>query len=173
MSVQERGEARRRAIADAARARLVRLGFEGTTFGDLAADLDVSKAAIAYYFPAKDTFLDEFVTPFLDALEAAVSVSEDLRAVVAAYLDTVIAHHDIAIWVDTDPAVQHHDVFGTRLRTINDRLTAVVTGGSGDRRDTIRAFAVLGALWRPARQLDAFELRAHFDEIVDAALASS
>lgn len=170
--MQERGEARRRAISDAARARLLQLGFEGTTFGDLAGDLGVSKAAIAYYFPAKDTFLDEFVTPFLDALEVAVSATDDPRGVVAAYLETLVAHHDVAVWVDTDPAVQHHDVFGTRLRAINDRLTAAVTGASSERRDTIRALAVLGGLWRPTRQLDASELRAHFDEIVDAALAS-
>ena len=66
-----RGAARRQAIVDTARNRFTTLGYDGTTIGDLATELDISKAAVAYYFPTKDTFLDEFVTPFVEVDEAA------------------------------------------------------------------------------------------------------
>ena len=159
-------------IVDAARARFTTLGYDGTTIGDLAAELGISKAAVAYYFPTKETFLDEFVTPFLDDLERSVADAADSTEAARAYLAAIVAHHDLALWVDTDPAIQNEPRFGGRLNDINTAVTTLFTGRSRRRSDAIRALGVLGGLWRPAREISTEELTSHFDEIVDSAVAS-
>lgn len=163
---------RRKMIVAAARARFTMLGYDGTTIGDLAAELGISKAAIAYYFPTKETFLDELVTPFIDALEQGVGEAAGPRDVASAYLSAIVAHHDLALWIDTDPAIQSNPRFGGRLNEINTRVTKSFTGRSRRKSDAIRALGVLGGLWRPARELPVVDLVGHFDEIVDAASAS-
>ena len=167
-----RGAARRQLIVDAARDRFTTLGYEGTTIGDLASELGISKAAVAYYFPTKDTFLDEFVTPFVDALAERVAAADGRVEAVRAYLGVIVEHHDLAIWIDTDPAIQNDLRFGGRLSEINRVVTKHFTGPSRKRADSIRALGVLGGLWRPAREITTDELITHFDEIVDAAVAS-
>lgn len=167
---------RRELITSAALRAFTERGYESTTIGDLAAELDISKAAIAYYFPTKDTFLDEFVAPFLDDLDQAVPTSRqpaiDTNVVVGAYLDTLIAHHRVATWVDTDPIIQNHPVHGARLADINQRLIRRITNSSRRTADRARAIAVLGGLWRPARELTTEQLTQHRDDIIDAALVS-
>jgi AcrR family transcriptional regulator len=147
-------------------------GYEATSIGDLATELGISKAAIAYYFRTKEAFLDELIAPFLDQLEEAVLAAPTARDALASYLEVVIDHHDIAIWLDTDPAVLNHPVHRAHLDTVNNRLLRIITSGSRRRADRLRALATLGGIWRPARESSPDELRQHFDEIVDAALAS-
>ncbi|NNE11656.1 MAG: TetR/AcrR family transcriptional regulator [Ilumatobacter sp.] len=164
--------ARRAAIVDTARQRLTTVGYNGTTIGDLATEIGISKAAIAYYFPTKNTFLDEFVTPVLDRLEAALAEADEPRAALLAYLDVLIDAHDIAIWIDTDPTVQNHPVHGARLARVNRQLLSLLTGRSRRKADRIRGLSILGGVWRPVRELSADDLRAHRDEIVDTAMTT-
>lgn len=168
-----KSSARRQMIVDAAHRRFTTLGYEGTTIGDLATELDISKAAIAYYFPTKETFLDEFVTPFVTALADAVTAAETPADTLRAYLSVIIADHDTAVWIDTDPTIQNHVEYGPRLAEISRRVTKALTGGSRRKADHIRALGVLGGLWRPAREISTADLIDHFDEIVEAALAST
>lgn len=164
--------ARRAGIVTTARRRFTTLGYEGTTIGDLASELGISKAAVAYYFPTKDTFLDEFVTPLLDQLEAAISAAGSAREALTAYLDVLLDQHDLAVWIDTDPTVQNHPVHGARLSKINRRLVSLITDRSRRKSDQVRGLAMLGGVWRPVRELGEADLRAHRDEIVDAALTN-
>ncbi len=163
---------RRDAIVAVARRTFTTLGYDGTTIGNIANELDISKAAIAYYFPTKDTFLDEFVPPFLEALETGVETATDARAALSGYLTALTKHHDVAVWMDTDPVLQGHPVHGARLAGINQRTIAVVTAGSRKQKDHVRALGVLGGLWRPVRELEVSDLEALHEEIVEAALAS-
>ena len=160
-------------IVDAARERLTTLGYDATTVGDLARQLNISKAAISYYFPTKDMILDEFVTPVLDQMEAVADLADTADEALAAFLSVIVEHHDLAVWIDTDQAVQNHPVYGPRLTSINERLIKVIIGGSRRKADRIRALSVLGGLWRPARELPTADLISHHAEIVHAALASS
>jgi AcrR family transcriptional regulator len=164
---------RRTGIVETARRRFTTRGYDGTTIGDLAAELGISKAAIAYYFPTKETFLDEFVTPLLDDLEQAVDAADDPREALSGYLSAILEHHDVAIWMDTDSAIQNDSRYGGRLADINRALTAILTGRSRRKADRIRALAVLGGVWRPARELPTDDLIAHHDEIVDTALTAA
>lgn len=141
------------------------------TIGDIATELDVSKAAIAYYFPTKDRFIDEFAAPLVTALDDAVTeAGGDATAVLGAYFDVLIAHLDMAVWLDTDPAIGRDTEWGDRLSAVNDRVIKVVTGGSRRKADRLRALGVLGGIWRPARESTADELSQHRDEIVASAI---
>lgn len=149
------------------------LGYEGTTVGDIAADLGISKAAVVYYFRRKEDFLTEFVTPVLDRLAAALDEAQTVEESVAGYLAVLIEHHEQAKWIDTDPIVRSHPEFGPRLDAINQRLLRAIAGGSRRSADRIRALTVLGGIWRPTRVLSHDELDQQRDEIVRAALAGS
>ncbi len=175
---REKERTRREQIVDVARSLLLSQGYEGTKIGDIADTLGVSKAAVSYYFPTKDTFIDELVEPFVQALEDAVSAntnaasSDGVRSALAAYLEVLLDHVDVARWVDTDVAVQTaHDV-GRRIDAASDQLVATITGNRRSTSARIAGYATLGGIWRPVLSLDANELRKHQGELLDAALAS-
>ena len=161
-------------IVDAARERLTTLGYDATTVGDLARQLNISKAAISYYFPTKDMFAEKKEKgTVLDQMEAVADLADTADEALAAFLSVIVEHHDLAVWIDTDQAVQNHPVYGPRLTSINERLIKLIIGGSRRKADRIRALSVLGGLWRPARELPTADLISHHAEIVHAALASS
>lgn len=167
-----RGPARRALIVEVARRRFTEVGYDATTIGDIADELGLSKAAIAYYFPTKDRFLDELLDPLLDELERAVTeAGREPRAALGAYLATLVGHRDLAVWMDTDPAIARHERFGSRLSAVNDRTIATITGRSRRTVDRVRAMAVLGGIWRPVREAAADDLAPHLDDIVEVALA--
>lgn len=172
----EEAPSRRERIVEVALAHFTRRGFDGTTIGQLASALDISKAAIGYYFPAKEDFLDELVGPFLDRLDRLIDARTDAvvdpRELLDGYLGVLVEHRDVAVWVDTDPALRHHPRFGRRLSGLNERvISALVTGD--DPAERVRALAVLGGIWRPVRILAVEDIAAHQREIVEAALAGS
>ncbi len=161
---------RRDQIVAAARRAFTSHGYDGTSIGGLAAELGISKAAIGYYFPAKEDFLDELVTPLLDALDDALAAAaSDPGRALSGYLASLTAHHDVAVWLDTDPVLQHHPVHGKRLADINGRLLDLL--GADDDPDRVRALTTLGGVWRPVRELPTATLEAHHDHIVAAALS--
>ena len=88
---------RRKEIVELARSRFTSNGYEGTSIGELASQLGISKAAIAYYFPTKDTFLEEFVGPFLDQLESRVESAESGEDALSSYLRTLIEYQDLSL----------------------------------------------------------------------------
>ena len=169
---------RRERIVEAATRSFTTLGYDGTTLGALATELGLSKAAIAYYFPIKDDFLTELVTPLVDRLDNDIARiptptwPDDAIAACGAYLDALVDHHPIACWIDTDQALQADPRIGGRLTGINKRLCNTITTHSRKRSDRIRATAVLGGLWRPIREHPTNDIRQHRDEIIHAALIS-
>ena len=161
---------RRKEIVELARSRFTSNGYEGTSIGELASQLGISKAAIAYYFPTKDTFLEEFVGPFLDQLESRVESAESGEDALSSYLRTLIEYQDVAVWMDTDPALQTHETHGGRLARINERLIDRVAVGESD-VDRVAAVSAMGGIWRPVREFSSDELEEHFDEVLAVALA--
>lgn len=148
------------------------LGYEGTTVGNIANDLDISKAAVGYYFRRKDDFLTELVSPVLEALEGAVADADGIEEALAGYLAVLIDHHKRAKWIDTDPAIRGYPEFGPRLSEVNRQLIQRITGGSENDVDRVRALAFLGGLWRPTRELPVEVLDEQRSEIIRAALTS-
>lgn len=147
-------------------------GYDATPISAIAHRLGISKAAIAYYFPTKDAFLTEFLTPFVHQLDAATNTPGNTESVLGRYIDAVIDHHQVAVWVDTDPAIQNQPTFASQLDEINERILKTITSGSRRKADRARALALLGGIWRPARSMTTNDLTTHRDEILQAAQAS-
>lgn len=160
---------RRERIIECARRRFLAGGYDGTGIGQIARELGISKAAITYYFESKHDFLEEFFRGYLDDMAAvAASPAADARELLDSYLGVIINHHDVAVWLDRDPAVQN--VLGDELGAANEALIAAIIGQTRSKRARVRALSMLGGIWRPARELETHELAAHRSEIVSAAL---
>ncbi|NPC98705.1 TetR/AcrR family transcriptional regulator [Nocardioides sp. zg-DK7169] len=77
-----------------------RHGYEGTSMGDLAAALGVTKAAIYHHVPSKEHLLAQALDEALDELDALVTEAagapgtayERLRGVVRGAVDVLVAH---------------------------------------------------------------------------------
>ncbi len=168
---------RRPEILDAARRAFAARGYEGTSISELAQELGVSKAAISYHFSAKESLLHEVADPFLEQLEAVVRAHPDpvwpagAWALASDYFEVLVAHREVAVWLDSDRSVQERDSFGGRLRRTNATFRHALAG-SDDPADDARSLSALGGLWRPLRNLSTSQLAAHRDDIIRAALVS-
>jgi AcrR family transcriptional regulator len=77
-----------------------RQGYDGTSMGDLAAELGVTKSAIYHHVPSKEHLLSQALDEALDGLEAAITTAElgdgtaydRLRAVVRTSVEVLLAH---------------------------------------------------------------------------------
>ncbi len=169
---------RRTAIVTTARQLFLEHGYEGTKIGDIAAALEISKAAISYYFPTKDAFLDELIEPLIARLETIIADHHDttwpegVHSLLASVLEALLDDIEIARWVDTDIAVRAEHHFGDRLGALNDHIIRTITQGSTDPVALIGAAATIGGIWRPVRELDLDHLRDHTTHVVEAAMMS-
>ncbi len=151
-------------------------GYDGTSIADLAEATGLSKAAFSYHFDSKDDILVELAEPLLSDLEAVVEGREppgtavELRSLLDDYIDALLRHRTIAVWVDGDKSVASHPSIGARLDENNREMRILLAGRDASRRDRVRASAVLGAIWRPIRNLTEIDVAAHKDEIVTAVL---
>jgi hypothetical protein len=76
----------------------------------------------------------------------------------------------VAIWMDGDKSVDSHPTVGTRLRENNRRMRNLIAGEGATAATRIGASSVLGAIWRPIRNLTDIDVSEHKDELVSAAL---
>ncbi len=151
-------------------------GYDGTSIADLADATGMSKAAFSYHFAGKDEILVELAEPLLAELESVTGDRQpsndpaELRALLEDYTDALLRHRTVAIWVDGDKSVVNHPTIGARLKDNNRAMRALIAGPGASRRDRIRASAVLGAIWRPIRNLPDIDIASHKDEIIAIAL---
>ena len=78
-----------------------RQGYDGTSMGDLAAEIGVTKSAIYHHVPSKEHLLAQALDEALDGLEAAIadvegmpdaSAYDRLRSVVRRSVEVLVAH---------------------------------------------------------------------------------
>lgn len=78
-----------------------RQGYDGTSMGDLAAELGVTKSAIYHHVPSKEHLLSQALDEALEGLESAITVAEAmtgasayerLRSVVRQSVEVLVAH---------------------------------------------------------------------------------
>lgn len=173
-----RGPNRRSMILDVALRRFRSAGFDGTSIAEIAEEAGVSKAAISFHFDGKEAMLAELVEPMLEALDQVIRRHPDpgwpegVWELAGDYFDVLVAHRDVATWIDADTSAQRRVEIGRRLGTTVDALVAAISGGSDDPVERVRAVAAVGGIWRPIRMLPAPELRSHRDSLLHAALVS-
>ena len=113
-----------------------RQGYDGTSMGDLAAELGITKSAIYHHVPSKEHLLSEALDEALDGLEAAITAAEQmagatayeqLRSVVRQSVEVLIAHQPavtLLLRVRGNSEVELKAL--ARRRRIDARLAALV-----------------------------------------------
>lgn len=111
-----RQEKRREEILEAARAVLLADGLAGFTVAAIAAEADVSKPAVYYYFPSRDALLEGVLVDRFEAetvaLETAIAAAPDgvgaVEAMVRAYIGHYAGDRDsfrvLQVWIQSGPA---------------------------------------------------------------------
>jgi AcrR family transcriptional regulator len=113
-----------------------RQGYDGTSMGDLAAQLGVTKSAIYHHVPSKEHLLSEALDEALEGLESAITVAEGmvgasayerLRSVVRRSVEVLVAHQPavtLLLRVRGNSEVEVKAL--SRRRRIDARLAALV-----------------------------------------------
>jgi len=99
-----KGERTRSAILAAAEAQFARRGYAATRLDDVAAELDMTGAALFYYFRDKGALYDAMMEHAFgtlaarlgEALSAPTSITERIERAVEAWVDTVLARPALA-----------------------------------------------------------------------------
>jgi AcrR family transcriptional regulator len=150
-------------------------GVEATSYGDVAAALGVSKAAIYHHFSSKDVLLDAMLRSWTDGLDRILdAAARDRMApadVLSAYLDLLLEEPKAARLVVEDLGVINHHTHGRALEQRHQQLRAVIAPGP-DPGAAVRAAAAVGAIRRVATLLTGDEVKDVRPAVISAALAA-
>ena len=153
-------------------------GYGGTTVEDIANILGMSAVTLAADVTSTEQLMVDLVAPFLNDLDAAVdgfprhpSWPGEGRRMLASYLDVLLRYRDVVIWIDADQAVLQHPTLGKRLSDSNHRVRDAIRGDNRATAARLGASAVLGALWRPLRNLTDVDASSERSAMLDAAMA--
>lgn len=153
-------------------------GYEGTSLGDVVVSLGMSRADFGYHFESKEQLLIDLVEPLLHEVEVTLdrfprhpSWPDEGQQLLSAYLDVLIGHRDLVIWIDGDKAVLQHPTLGVRLAESNRRVREAIRGDNRSLAARLLASAVLGTLWRPLRNMTEVDAAGEKDAMLAGAMA--
>jgi AcrR family transcriptional regulator len=131
-------------VLDLALDLFAKQGFQKTSLRQIADSLGFTKAALYYYFPAKDDILATLVDPVLDAVDdllgnRRVETPEDRRAILEALTDILLENQKVVVLIANDLSTRNHVGVGPRIMKLQTRLQEVLAGPNPD------IFAKLGA----------------------------
>jgi len=115
-------------ILDSARRLFLERGYAATSLADIAADIGVTKTAVAYHFHPKDRLLVELVAPAL----------ADMAVVLGPLPTTTRAQRRVFLRHVVDVLVRHRDVIGI-LASDTGLLALPAFAGSPPPRDLLVA----------------------------------
>jgi AcrR family transcriptional regulator len=166
-------------IQTVARARFARCGYDATSLQQIAADLDVTKAALYYHFPSKARLLHSLADPLLDEERTLLAGYTDgpldaatRRELVRALIDLLLAHRPVVAWLTRDLSALAQPGIGARVEANTERLQRLLAGADPAGVGQVRAAAAMGALTRPVAVLDELDLGDLRGTLVAAALGA-
>ena len=166
-------------IQAVARARFARCGYDATSLQQIAADLDVTKAALYYHFPSKAELLHSLADPLLDGERTLLAGYTDgpladaaRRALASALIDLLLAHRPVVAWLTRDLAALAQPAIGARVEANTERLQRLLAGADQSVAGQVRAAAAMGALTRPVAVLNDVDLGDLRGTILAAALGA-
>src|SRR5579872_5342653 len=96
-------------IQDVALTLFATRGYALTSLQEIAAELDVTKAALYFYFPAKALLLHSLADPLLDAVRTLLDAYTDgpltapaRRELLCVLTDLLLAHRPVVAWLTRD-----------------------------------------------------------------------
>jgi AcrR family transcriptional regulator len=165
-------------IQEVALALFATRGYALTSLQEIAAALDVTKAALYFYFPAKALLLHSLADPLLDEVHALLDTNTDSplaaparRSLVGALADLLLAHRPVVAWLTRDLTALAQPGIGDRIAAQAAHLQRLLAGSDASLGGQVRVAAAIGALMGPLVALDAPDLSARRDTLVAAALA--
>ena len=166
-------------IQDVALALFATRGYDATSLQEIAAALDVTKAALYYHFPSKAALLHSLADPFLDGECALLAGYSDgpldagaRRKLLSALVDLLLAHRLVVAWLTRDLAALAQPGIGARVADNAARLQRLLAGADQGGAGPVRAAAAVGARTRPVAVLDELDLSALRDTLLAAALGA-
>jgi AcrR family transcriptional regulator len=152
-------------------------GYEATSLQEIAAALDVTKAALYYHFPSKAALLQSLADPFLDAEQALLDgygadplTATARRALVRALADLLLEYRPIVAWLAQDITAAAQPGIAERVAEHAERVQQLLVGCTAGGAARVRAAAAMGALTRPFTALPDLDLDVVQDTVVAAAL---
>ncbi|HEU4783615.1 MAG TPA: helix-turn-helix domain-containing protein [Ktedonobacterales bacterium] len=156
-------------------------GYALTSLQEIATALDVTKAALYFYFPAKALLLQSLADPLLDRVHALLDAYTDglltplaRQEVVYSLTDLLLAHRSVVAWLARDLTALAQPEIGDRIAALAAHLQRLLAGADSSLVGQVRVAAAIGALMGPLVALDALDtqaLGALRDTLVVAALA--
>ncbi len=165
-------------ILDVALTLFASRGYALTSLHEIAAELDVTKAALYFYFPAKALLLHSLADPLLAEVHTLLDASTDgpltapaRRELVCALTDLLLAHRPVVAWLARDLTALAQPGIGERIAAHAAHLERLLAGADTSPAGQVRVAAAVGALMGPLVALNAPDLSALRDTLVAAALA--
>lgn len=165
-------------IQDVALTLFATRGYALTSLQEIATALDVTKAALYFYFPAKALLLTSLADPLLngvhillDAYTGGPLAAPARQEVVCALTDLLLAHRPVVAWLARDLTALAQPEIGDRLAVLATHLERLLAGADASLAGQVRVAAAVGALMGPLVSLDTQALSARRDTLVAAALA--
>ncbi len=154
-------------------------GYEATSLQQIAAALDVTKAALYYHFRSKADLLHSLADPPIDAEAALLAGFTDgaltagsRRELLAALIDLHLDHRPVVAWLARDLSAMAQPGIGERVAANTDRLQRLLAGADQSVAGQVRAAAAVGAVTRPVAVLEELDLCDVRGTIVAAALGA-
>jgi AcrR family transcriptional regulator len=165
-------------IQEVALALFASQGYALTSLQEIATALDVTKAALYFYFPAKAQLLTSLADPLLDGVQTVLDTYTDgpltvlaRREVVDALTDLLLAHRVVVAWLARDLTALAQPGIGDRIATQAAHVQLLLAGNDVSLGGQVRVAAAIGALLGPLVALDIHALSAQRDTLLIAALA--
>ena len=137
-------------ILDSARRLFIERGYVGTSLSDIAADVGLTKTAVAYHFHPKERLLVELVAPALADVarelgDAQPRTREQRRRFLVRVVDVLVRHRDVVGILAADTGVLTLPALGGAPAP-RDLLVGRLLPARPSAADTVRAWAALGAV---------------------------
>jgi AcrR family transcriptional regulator len=157
-------------ILDAALDVFSEHGFEGSSLQEIADRLDLTKAALYYYFRSKDELLEALVEPAITGLEEILDACSGERDTPARrkefmkqYLDYFLRQRRLIAYISRDLATLAHPALSAGSEERRSRMYAILAGSDLDFNEQVRVTMAFGGMQAAIAQYpdaDEAELRA-------------
>jgi AcrR family transcriptional regulator len=165
-------------ILDAALDVFSEHGFEGSSLQQIADRLDLTKAALYYYFRSKDELLEALVEPAITGLNEILDACSGERDTPARrkeflkhYLDYFLRQRRLIAYISRDLATLAHPALSAGNEERRTRVEAILAGSDLDFSDQVRVTMAFGGMQAAIAQYpdaDEAELR---EVLLDAGAA--
>jgi AcrR family transcriptional regulator len=166
-------------IQDVALTLFATRSYDATSLQEIAAALDVTKAALYYHFPSKAELLHSLADPLIEDERTLLASYSDgpldaatRRELLSALIDLLLAHRPVVAWLTRDLSALAQPGIGARVAANTDRLQRLLAGADQSVAGHVRAAAAVGALTRPIAILDERDRGALRGPVLAAALGA-